>query len=611
MGQYVQLRPAGNDSLKGLSPFKDERTPSFYVRPLHGYYHCFSTDQGGDVFAFLMAVEHLSFKEAVEYCAEKIGYHINYEQSGQVEKEAGEQFSRKRLLAANAAAFQFYRRQLELPEAQPGRDFLTGRGFSAEDAHLFGCGYAPAGWDALTQTLIKQGFTAEELVTAGLATQGKRGLIDRFHRRLLWPIKSQTGDVIGFGARKLFDDDQLGKYMNTPETPLYKKSKVLFGLDLAKKAIASGRQAVVVEGYTDVMAMHAAGVTSAVAACGTAFGEEHLQILRRLMLDDSYLRGEIIYTFDGDEAGQKAAQRAFTSTQHFMGQSFVAVAPDGLDPCDLRMQRGDAAVRHLVANRMPMVEFMLRNLIADYDLATPEGRLQALERAVPLVAGLQNNALQREYTRQLAGWIGWANEGEVTEMVKKEASKLRSQRHLRLVEPEPAPAQQPAIPLPRANSAGLWPERESLKIALQYPQVAGAYFDGLGVDIFTQPAYKAIAEAIAAAGGCAVAHTGGSWIATVQALLPDFGLQGLLSELAVENINVDVQDINPHAEAVFAHLQAARVTDQIAQLKAQMQRLRPEDGNTNYQSLFADLIALEAHRKELLALAMTLDVPMH
>jgi len=260
IGEYVQLKPSGSDSLKGLSPFKDEKTPSFHVRPNHGYYHCFSTGKGGDVFHFLMEVEHLTFPEAVELVADKINYHINY-QGGSTGAPAVEPGTRKRLIEANRAAHAFYRKQLETPQAQVARTFLLDRGFSKELIYSFECGYAPEGWDAVTKHLLKK-FTFPELEAAGLSVMGRRGPIDRFRRRLLWPIKNISGDVIGFGARKLFDDDQLGKYLNTPETLLYKKSKVLFGLDRAKKNIASSRQCVVVEGYTDVMAMHAAGVTN-------------------------------------------------------------------------------------------------------------------------------------------------------------------------------------------------------------------------------------------------------------------------------------------------------------------------------------------------------------
>lgn len=609
VGEYVQLKPAGADSLKGLSPFKDEKTPSFHVRPGRGYFHCFSTGEGGDVFSFLMKMEHITFPEAVEICADKIGYHINYEGGGPGRRE--EPGTRQRLILANRHAHEFFRQQLESPEAAPARDFLTQRGFSAEHAHQFGCGYAPAGWDTLTKHLLRKGFTFEELEAAGLAKMGKRGPIDAFHRRLLWPIKNLAGDVIGFGARKLFDDDKMGKYMNTRDTLLYNKSKVLFGLDMAKKDIAAGHQAVVVEGYTDVMAMHAAGITTAVAACGTAFGDEHLQMLRRLMLDDNFFRGELIYTFDGDEAGQKAAMRAFEGDQQFTGKSFVAVAPDGMDPCDLRLARGDGAVRDLVARRVPMFEFVLRAIISEFSLDTVEGRLQALRRAVPVVADIRDETLRNEYARQLAGWIGWADPGEVLQQVRAEQRKPRKDKQLRSPRRREAAAEPvaPMVALPDRKNPRLWQERESLKLALQYPWIAGDYFDGLPEECFTNEAYRRLRLAIAANGGTVGAWDGTqwnpqAWLPRVADSLSDLTERSLLSELTVEPITCEESELPHFCDSVLSRLQEVRVGNQIAQLKGQLQRMRPSDDEVAYNSLFADLVALEQARRELLKRAL-------
>ncbi|RSZ61235.1 DNA primase [Corynebacterium hylobatis] len=602
VGEYVQLKPGGHDSLKGLSPFKDERTPSFHVRPNRGYFHCFSSGKGGDVFTFLMEMEHISFPEAVESVAQTIGYTINY-QGGTTGARREEPGTRKRLIDANKAAHQFYREQLETPQAQKAREFLLDRGFSQEHIYAFECGYAPEGWDTLTKVLLRKGFEFKELEAAGLSTMGRRGPIDRFHRRLLWPIKDLSGNVIGFGARKLFEDDKLGKYMNTPDTMLYHKSKVLFGLDVAKKHVAAGHQAVVVEGYTDVMAMHAAGVTTAVASCGTAFGEDHLQILRRLMLDDNYFRGELIYTFDGDEAGQKAAMRAFEGDQKFTGQSFVAVAPAGMDPCDLRLERGDAAVRDLIADRIPMFQFVVESMLAEHNLDTVEGRLQALRRTVPVVAGIKDPVLQSEYARQLAGWVGWANTEEVLQQVRAEARRPKQdgpRRARRFENAESTPVQDaPAFDLPNPRDPYLWPQRESLKIALQYPELAVTYFDGLSPDAFTHPAYRTVREAMRAVGGLAVAHSGVDWIATVAGEMTDLLGRNLVSELAVEEIPMEVSHLPAYADSVLSRLQEAEVGNQIAQLKSQLQRMRPSDDEQAYNTLFADLVALEQARREL------------
>ena len=599
VGEYVQLKPAGHDSLKGLSPFKDEKTPSFHVRPVRGYYHCFSTGKGGDVFSFMMEMEQLSFPEAVEAVAEEIGYHINY-QGGSTGARDVKPGTRARLIAANKAAHEFYRDQLEQPEAEVGRRFLLDRGFDREIIHHFECGYAPDGWDTLTKHLLRKGFEVQELVDAGLSTMGRRGPIDKFRRRLLWPIKDVAGNVIGFGARKLFDDDPMGKYMNTQDTMLYHKSKVLFGLDLAKKNIAQGHQCVVVEGYTDVMAMHAAGITTAVAACGTAFGKEHMSIIRRLMLDDNYFRGELIYTFDGDEAGQKAAMRAFEGDQQFTGQSFVSVAPEGMDPCDLRMARGDGAVRDLVASRIPMFEFVIESLLQDYSLDTAEGRLQALRRTVPVVAQIRDVPLQTEYARQLAGWVGWPDPNEVIRQVREEAKRPKQQKRSAWEMATPAQQNQPApnqptFELPDPQDPLLWAQREALKVALQYPEAAGSYFDGINPDAFTHPAYRAVRDAMGKVGGAS--NAGASWISHVADEMIDSAGRNFVSELAVEDILAE--DPNSYADSVLSRLQETRVGNQIAQLKSQLQRMRPSDDEMAYNALFSDLVALEQARREL------------
>ena len=599
VGEYVQLKPAGHDSLKGLSPFKDEKTPSFHVRPVRGYYHCFSTGKGGDVFSFMMEMEQLSFPEAVEAVAEEIGYHINY-QGGSTGARDVKPGTRARLIAANKAAHEFYRDMLEQPEAEVGRRFLLDRGFDREIIHHFECGYAPDGWDTLTKHLLRKGFEVEELVDAGLSTMGRRGPIDKFRRRLLWPIKDVAGNVIGFGARKLFDDDPMGKYMNTQDTMLYHKSKVLFGLDLAKKNIAAGHQCVVVEGYTDVMAMHVAGVKTAVAACGTAFGKDHMSIIRRLMLDDNYFRGELIYTFDGDEAGQKAAMRAFEGDQQFTGQSFVSVAPDGMDPCDLRMAKGDSAVRDLVASRVPMFEFVIESLLQDYSLDTAEGRLQALRRTVPVVAQIRDVPLQTEYARQLAGWVGWPDPNEVIRQVREEAKKPKQQKRSAWEMATPAHQNQPApnpptFELPDPKDPLLWAQREALKVALQYPEAAGSYFDGINPDAFTHPAYRAVRDAMGTVGGAS--NAGSSWISHVSDEMTDAAGRNFVSELAVEEILAE--DPASYADSVLSRLQEVRVGNQIAQLKSQLQRMRPSDDEMAYNALFSDLVALEQARREL------------
>ena len=598
VGDYVQLRRAGADSLKGICPFHDEKSPSFHVRPNHGHFHCFGCGEGGDVFAFVQKIEHVSFVEAIEVLADRIGHTVTYTGGGNtMQRDRG---SRSRLTAANAAAQEFYSAALESEEAAPARRYLTERNFDAAAARQFGCGFAPSGWDSLTKHLIRKGFEFKELEAAGLSREGRRGPMDRFHRRLLWPIRSASGETVGFGARRIFDDDPIeAKYVNTPETVLYKKSAVLFGLDMAKRDIAKSHQAVVVEGYTDVMAMHLAGVPSAVASCGTAFGDEHLSMLRRLMMDDKFFRGELIYVFDGDAAGQAAALKAFAGEQNLAGQSFVAVAADGMDPCDLRLKSGDGALRDLVARRTPLFEFAIRTTLGGHNLESAEGRVSALRQCVPMVAKIKDPTLRDEYARQLVGWVGWEDVAQVISRVREEAGR----------KPVARGAERTAAPVRRDPTAGrpdprdptLWPQREALKSALQCPALAGPVFDSMPVEGFTHPGYAAVRGAIEAAGGTSAGITGGQWIEAVREQATAPATASLVSELGVETIKVDdVEKLPRYIAGVLARLQEVWVGRQVAEVKSKLQRMSPIEHSDEYHALFGDLVALEAYRRSLL-----------
>ncbi|HEY9331842.1 MAG TPA: DNA primase, partial [Streptomyces sp.] len=421
VSEYLQLRNAGGGNLKGLCPFHDEKSPSFQVSPSKGLFHCFGCQEGGDTIAFVQKIDHLTFAEVVERLAAKAGITLRYEEGGY--NPSHQRGERIRLVEAHKAAAQFYVEQLDGPEAEIGRKFLAERGFDQAAAEHFGVGYSPAGWDHLTRYLRGKGFSDKELITSGLSQDGRRGPIDRFRGRLMWPISDTAGDIVGFGARKLRDDDNGPKYLNTPETPIYKKSQVLYGIDLAKKDIAKSSRAVVVEGYTDVMACHLAGVTTAIATCGTAFGGDHIKILRRLLMDNGSAR--VIFTFDGDAAGQKAALRAFEDDQKFAAETYIAIAPDNMDPCDLRLAKGDEAVRDLVEPRTPLFEFALRQIVARYDLETPAGRAAALDEAAQVVARIKTGSVQREVAVQLAGFVGILDQEYVVHRVNQLAQWAR------------------------------------------------------------------------------------------------------------------------------------------------------------------------------------------
>lgn len=493
VGERVALKSAGVGSMKGLCPFHDERSPSFHVRPQVGYYHCFGCGESGDVYSFLRAMDHVSFTEAVERMAARVGYTLHYEDGGPAPETTG----RSRLYAANAAAAEFFRAQLMTPEAETGRRFLGDRGFDAGAAAHFGVGYAPKGWSHLMDHLLAQKFTRDELLQAGLVSQGQRGVYDRFRGRLVWPIRDVTGQVIGFGARKLYDDDQGPKYLNTPETPIYKKAQVLYGLDLAKRDISRSHRVVVVEGYTDVMACHLAGVTTAIASCGTAFGSDHITVLRRVMGDDSS-SGEVVFTFDPDAAGQKAALRAFADEKRFAAQTYVAVAPEGLDPCDLRLQRGDGAVRALMDNKAPMFEFVIDQRLKDFDLGSVEGRAGALRAAAPIVADIRDPALRPGYVRVLARRLG-------LDMPEVQAAVERAARGADRAEKREAPREQEPAPvaisvtlasLPNTRDVAL--ERGAMMAFLQYGhRIEPDLFLRALQTPFGHPALEAVRSALA------------------------------------------------------------------------------------------------------------------
>ncbi|WP_336626906.1 MULTISPECIES: DNA primase [unclassified Microbacterium] len=509
VGERVALKSAGVGSLKGLCPFHDERSPSFHVRPQVGYYHCFGCGESGDVYSFLRAMDHLSFTEAVERLAGRIGYTLHYEDGGAAPETSG----RTRLYQANTAAAEWFRGQLATPEADAARRFLGERGFDAGAAAHFGVGYAPKGWNGARDALRSQGFTDEELLAAGILSQGQRGGYDRFRGRVIWPIRDITGQTIGFGARRLYDDDQGPKYLNTPETPIYKKAQVLYGLDLAKKEVSRSHRVVVVEGYTDVMACHLAGVTSAIATCGTAFGSEHMRIVGRIVGTES--SGEVVFTFDPDAAGQKAAVRAFAEARTSTLQSYVAVGPEGLDPCDLRLNRGDGAVRSMIETKSPLFEFVIDQRIAGHDLASVEGRVSALASAAPIVAEIKDGGIRGRYEHVLARRLG-EDLRDVHRAVSRAATRAEGGMGVAAgagtrtgatppgavsgdaVGDAPTSAPRATIAtLPRTSDAAL--ERDALMGILQYGHVVdAAEIDAALALPMTVPALDAVRQAVQA-----------------------------------------------------------------------------------------------------------------
>jgi DNA primase len=591
VGSYIALRNAGGGSMKGLCPFHDEKTPSFQVTPARGFFYCFGCGEGGDVITFQQKIDSLSFAEAVERLADRVGIVLRYtEQTGGPRQEPG---LRLRLMEANQAAAEFYSEQISTPEALIGRQFLGERGFDRAAAERFGVGYAPSDGRALLRHLRGRGFSDTELVRAGLTRESGW---DFFQGRLLWPIRDSGRQVLGFGARRLRDDDRMpAKYLNTPETPLYKKSHVLYGLDLARKQISARSQAVVVEGYTDVMAAHLSGVDTAVASCGTAFGDDHARLLRRLMGDHDAFHGEVIFTFDGDQAGQNAALKVFAGDQNFITQTYVAVEPTGLDPCDLRLQHGDAAVRELVARRMPLYRFVMSNILSQHDLDRADGRLAALRAAAPLVGSIRDSGLVNGYARDLAGLLGM-DQDEVRAEVSRAAS--RSSRRTTQAEPEPVePAPRSAgIALPNPRDRMLAIERETAQLLVQAPEHFPEHWDGLSSADFTHPAYAAVFTAVEKA---VADDAAGDWTHRISDAVEDEQVRSLVVALAVEPLPLQGEPDERFVVAHTAGLQLLTVMRSIATLKSRLQRTNPVSAQQKYNAMFSELVVLESRRKAL------------
>lgn len=648
IGEQVTLKRAGVDSLKGLCPFHEERSPSFHVRPQGGYFHCFGCGEGGDAIAFLMKFEHVTFAEAVERLAQRIGFQLTYEDGGPARDTA----NRVRLIEANRAAAEFFAANLDSAAAAPGRQFLTGRGFDAHAAIRFGLGWAPKSWDELTRHLRDKGFDDAELQAAGLVSAGERGVYDRFRGRLVWPVRDLSGAVLGFGARRLLDDDQGPKYLNTPETAVYHKAQLLYGLDLAKRDVARDHRVVVVEGYTDVMACHLAGVTTAVATCGTSFGVEHIRVLRRVLGDDNAVPGEVIFTFDPDAAGQQAAVRAFAEERRFSAQTYIAVGADGLDPSDLRSQRGDAAVRAMVQSRKPMFEFMLRRVLEQHDLDAVEGRVAALRAGAPIIADIRDPQMKTAYTRELAKWLA-ADVREVERAVtaarrdgarrnsagadraRQDGHRSDGARHSGAADdrarddrardsgdrsaaagPESgrrdaqqrdgAPDRPPETRAPRPTLRSLPQdpaarlEIEALMVILQFPHLVGDELIERATDSgFSNASLAAVRDAVAAQAG----RTGGpGWLERVAGELPG-QVAPLVEELAVAPLParaVDDEQLTAYVRSVVRSLVVRDVLRLKVEVLQQLRRSESAADPERRRALNVRLVQLESDRRMLL-----------
>jgi len=389
IGEQLALKRVGT-RYRGLCPFHQEKTPSFYVNAELGLYKCFGCQVSGDAITFVREMEHLDFVDAVERLAAKAGITLRYD-----DKRAGENKSRNAKLseAVGAAIGEYHRLLLESPEAGAARKYLRGRGFDGDAVRRFKLGWAPDEWDQVSRALQQQGYKRDDLVGAGLAFVNRANkLQDQFRARLMFPIYDTRGEPAGFGGRAL--GDQMPKYKNSPDNPLYHKSRILYGLNWAKAEVVARGEVIGCEGYTDVMAFALAGAPNAVATCGTALTDDHVRALKNLAR-------RVVLAYDADAAGQGAAEKWFSWESEYEIELRVAALPEGRDPAEVWQESPEALVQ-AVEKATPFLQFRLDRLFAAADLTTPEGRGRAGQAAAAIVAQHPNELVRDQYVMQLA-----------------------------------------------------------------------------------------------------------------------------------------------------------------------------------------------------------------
>ena len=591
VGEYLTLKKAGHDSLVGLCPFHTEKTPSFSVSPSKQVYYCYGCGAGGDVVRFLMDLENLSFVEAIERLAGGVGVTLRYEGERPADRQAASR--RQSLTKANeVAAGLFHKMLLEGREASEARTYLTERQISEEAIRLFEVGYAPTYSDFLMRRMAKD-MSAELLVEAGLVVKDSEGgLRDRFRGRITFPIRDLSGRHVGFGGRIMPSAEsattkdgqpiKAAKYLNTSETPVYRKSSLLYNLDRAKLAITRSGDVVVTEGYTDVIALHQAGVENAVATCGTALTVEHVRLLSRFAQ-------RAILTFDGDEAGARAAERAFAFVEESGLQLRVLILPDGLDPAEFVRQRGAEAFAQAAAGASALVEYMIRRSVQRADTASIEGRTQAVEAALPLVQGLNDPVRRQQYTHLLADLTG-VDEGSVRSKLGRPPAQSGAPVRPSSNAPDDGEEEQGTAAAGRPRRRGTVQERvewEMLKVLAQDPAAFAAVGAKLTDEHFESARNRNLFAAIATSGG------------NIRAAITDPSLEKVaarLSELAVEPL--EGEPGSEYTDSVWLRLEELRLQRLSGDVRRRLQALNPTT-DPGYDDLFQELISIDGELRRL------------
>ncbi|HKJ56592.1 MAG TPA: DNA primase [Nitriliruptoraceae bacterium] len=591
IGDHTELKRAGS-RLKGLCPFHSEKTPSFTVDPTQGYYHCFGCGEGGDVYSFLMRVQGLDFTEAVEQLARRTGYDLHYEDLSPGQRRAlGE---RSRLVELTTRALEFFRDQLLGPDGEVARTYLKERGFGREDADAFKLGFAPNEWEALSRALVTEGWERRDLVKVGLAVENQRGgLRDRFRGRLVFPVLDASGDAIGFGGRILpgldYGDFEPPKYYNSPETPLYHKARVLYGLPQSRTGMAATGEVLVCEGYTDVMALHQAGITNAVATCGTAVGADHFRLLGRYV-------NRVVLAFDADAAGVKAAERAVQEAGAVDAESGgdrfslrVLAVDDGGDPADMVRAQGAEAVQAAVAGAEPVVGFLIDAVISRADLDSDEGRTAALREAVQRLGEEPDPDLRRLWARtRIADPLGVSVQW-VQSTARRVGVAIDRQDGVATVPLARRGAQ--SGPVARASRGDAAMQRRVLRVALQEPSWLPDEWWELAPQDFTHPSARAIFTTLQGAGGVGVP------LEVVLEAAADDDVRALVRSVALE-----VPEIPDSAAAAGSEVRALReraLARQVATLDQELAAANAVTDPETFRDLNTRRFDLEQRRRRL------------
>jgi DNA primase len=560
---YLALKRAGHDRYVGLCPFHAEKTPSLSVSPSKGMYHCFGCGAGGDAIRFLRELEHLEFAEAVERLAKEAGVTLRYEgDSAEHRRAAGK---RQSLHRANEEAAALYHRTLvEAREAEEARTYLAERGIDRDTAEAFGIGYAPGYPDFLLRRLARS-LSTEILIEAGLAMRDRDGNVrDRFRGRITFPLHDLAGRAVGIGARVLPGEREDGpKYLNSPETPVYRKGEILYNLHRAKAAIARTGEIHVVEGYTDVIAMARGGIETAVATCGTALGEGHFRLASRFAQ-------RMVLAFDSDDAGARAAERAFQFLEAYPLQPVVLILPEGQDPADFVRANGGEALRELARGAVPLVEYMLSRTARRHDLSTVEGQSAAVAAALPMLEQLADPVRQSEYAHRLAELAGVSEASVAMALDRRMGGR-------------PAEVTQTM----KRVSAQERVEREMLRLLARDAEVFAALSGRLQPEHFLTTRNRELFSLLRETGGDVGGFVGRSG---------DDAAVTTLSAIALEPTDGDPS--MAYAEDVWARLQEFALKRRSAALRQQLQKLNPTTDPT-YDELFERLIAIDGELRRL------------